>query len=61
LPLILVAILLLINKKSLMGKYTNGKIYNIIAWTTAVGVGILSVILLTVTVFGLFNINILPS
>jgi len=61
LPLILVAILLLINKKSLMGKYINGKIYNIIAWTTAVGVGILSVILLTVTILGLFNINILPS
>ncbi len=61
LPFILVAILLLINNKELMGKYTNGPIYNAIAWTTAVVVGVLSVTLLIITIFGLFGLNLLPA
>lgn len=36
LPFILVFMLLLINKKELMGEYKNGPIFNAIAWTTSV-------------------------
>ncbi len=36
LPFVLVFMLLLINDKSLMGKYTNGSIFNVIAWITVV-------------------------
>ncbi len=44
LPPVLIYMLLLINKSSLMGKYVNGRIFNVIAWvTTAI------VIVLTVT------------
>lgn len=61
LPFILIAILLLINNKELMGKYTNGRIYNFIAWTTAIFVACLSVALLAITILGLFGLNLLPS
>ena len=44
LPIVLVLMLLLINNKKLMGKWTNGPLFNVIAWTTAVIVGILTVI-----------------
>jgi Mn2+/Fe2+ NRAMP family transporter len=47
LPFILVFMLILVNKKSLMGKYTNGPAYNLISWVT---VGLL--ILLTVIMVG---------
>jgi Mn2+/Fe2+ NRAMP family transporter len=36
LPFILIFMLLLINKKELMGEYKNGPIFNAIAWTTAI-------------------------
>jgi Mn2+/Fe2+ NRAMP family transporter len=36
LPLILIFMLLLINKKELMGKYINSRAFNIIAWVTTV-------------------------
>ncbi len=36
LPAVLVFMLLLINKSRLMGKYVNGRTFNIIAWVTAV-------------------------
>jgi NRAMP (natural resistance-associated macrophage protein)-like metal ion transporter len=36
LPFVLIFMLLLINKKDLMGKYTNGRFYNVVAWTTVV-------------------------
>jgi NRAMP (natural resistance-associated macrophage protein)-like metal ion transporter len=44
LPIVLVLMLLLINNKKLMGKWTNNPLFNVIAWTTAVIVGILTVI-----------------
>jgi NRAMP (natural resistance-associated macrophage protein)-like metal ion transporter len=44
LPIVLVLMLLLINNKKLMGKWTNGPLFNVIAWTTAVIVGILTVV-----------------
>ena len=45
LPLILVFMLKLINKHELMGKYTNSRLFNVIAWTTAIIVTALSLIL----------------
>jgi len=35
LPFVLVFMLLLINKKELMGEYVNTRLFNVIAWTTA--------------------------
>jgi NRAMP (natural resistance-associated macrophage protein)-like metal ion transporter len=45
LPLVLVFMLKLINKHELMGKYTNSRWFNVIAWTTAIIVTALSLIL----------------
>ncbi len=36
LPFVLIFMLLLVNKKELMGEHVNSRLYNIIAWTTAV-------------------------
>jgi Mn2+/Fe2+ NRAMP family transporter len=35
-PPVLIFMLLLVNKKDLMGEYVNSRIYNIVAWTTTV-------------------------
>ncbi len=42
LPIVLVLMLLLINNKRLMGKWTNGIFFNVVAWTTVVIVGLLT-------------------
>jgi NRAMP (natural resistance-associated macrophage protein)-like metal ion transporter len=44
LPLILVLMLLLINNKMLMGKYTNNLVFNIISWATVIIVGGLTLV-----------------
>jgi len=46
LPFVLIFMLLLINKKQLMGEYVNGRAFNVIAWVTTV-----VMILLTITWF----------
>jgi Mn2+/Fe2+ NRAMP family transporter len=46
LPLVIVLMLLLINRKDLMGDYVNSHWFNGIAWITAIAVSILSVILM---------------
>jgi Mn2+/Fe2+ NRAMP family transporter len=46
LPVVLVFMLRLINKHELMGKYTNSLWFNIVAWTTAVIVTALSLLLM---------------
>jgi Mn2+/Fe2+ NRAMP family transporter len=43
--------LLLINNKKLMGKWTNGPLFNVIAWTTAIVVGILTIISTAQSIF----------
>jgi Mn2+/Fe2+ NRAMP family transporter len=48
LPVILVMMLLLINRKDLMGKFVNPRWMNVIAWTTAAVVVVLSVALMFV-------------
>jgi len=49
LPVILVAMLVLINDKRLMGKFRNGRFFNILAWTTAIILILLALILIVVT------------
>jgi NRAMP (natural resistance-associated macrophage protein)-like metal ion transporter len=44
LPIVLVLMLLLINNKRLMGKWTNGPAFNAIAWTVVVVVGALTLL-----------------
>ncbi|HYL26466.1 MAG TPA: Nramp family divalent metal transporter [Candidatus Nitrosotalea sp.] len=44
LPIVLVLMLFLINNKRLMGTWTNGHFFNIVAWSTAIIVGFLTVI-----------------
>jgi Mn2+/Fe2+ NRAMP family transporter len=36
LPFVLIFMLLLINKKELMGEYVNTRLFNVVAWTTTV-------------------------
>jgi Mn2+/Fe2+ NRAMP family transporter len=49
LPVILITMLILINDKRLMGKFKNGRLFNIIAWVTAIVLIVLAAILLVVT------------
>jgi len=51
LPIVLFAVLRLVNNRELMGSYVNGRLYNIAAWSTAVVVTILSVLFILITVF----------
>jgi NRAMP (natural resistance-associated macrophage protein)-like metal ion transporter len=46
LPFVLIFMLILINKKELMGEYTNSRFYNIVAWITVVIMIVLTVLLL---------------
>lgn len=46
LPFVLIFMLLLINKKELMGKYVNSRLFNVIAWTTVIIIIILTLILI---------------
>jgi len=50
LPFILIFMLILINKKELMGEYKNGPVFNAIAWITAVLL-ILMTVALVVSLF----------
>ncbi|MFN2453498.1 MAG: Nramp family divalent metal transporter [Pyrinomonadaceae bacterium] len=51
LPVILIAVLLLVNDKDLMGTHTNGALYNAAAWLTAIIVSALSLLLIAKTLF----------
>ena len=51
LPLVLVLMLLLINRPRLMGKYVNNLAFNVIAWTTVITVGGLTVVSTIQTAF----------
>ncbi|HEX2916269.1 MAG TPA: Nramp family divalent metal transporter [Chloroflexia bacterium] len=59
LPIVLFAALKLVNDRNVMGKYTNGKIYNILAYSLATIVSLLSIFYLVDQVLSLFNINLL--
>ena len=51
LPVILVVMLRLINDKRLMGKFVNGRVFNIISWGMVVLLIVLTVILVVTSVF----------
>ena len=55
LPFVLFSVLRLANNRELMGEYANGVGYNLIAWTTAIVVSVLSLAYLTNTLLGLFG------
>jgi Mn2+/Fe2+ NRAMP family transporter len=45
LPIVVIFILLLVNRKDLMGEHTNTLLFNIVAWTTAIFMIILTIVL----------------
>jgi NRAMP (natural resistance-associated macrophage protein)-like metal ion transporter len=51
LPVILVAILKLVNNRELMGAHVNGPVYNVAAWLTTIAVSVLSLLLVLSTLF----------
>src|SRR5262249_27475882 len=52
LPFVLIFMLLLINKKELMGEYTNTRLFNVVAWASTVIVIALSVALMVASLEG---------
>jgi Mn2+/Fe2+ NRAMP family transporter len=51
LPVVLIFMLLLINRRDLMGAYTNTWSFNIVAWTASVIMIILTVVLVYAAIF----------
>ncbi|HEX6719537.1 MAG TPA: Nramp family divalent metal transporter [Pyrinomonadaceae bacterium] len=49
LPIVLFAVLRLVNNRELMGRYVNGPLYNIAAWLTAILVTILSLLFILIS------------
>ncbi len=52
LPVILIIMLLLINNRQVMGRFTNGRVYNAVSWVTAVILTMLAAILIYTTFLG---------
>ena len=57
LPIELFAILALIGNRELMGEHRNGRVHNVVAWTIAGLVSLLSLTLIIVTVLGWFGVS----
>src|SRR5919205_3929614 len=51
LPIVLFAVLKLVNDRELMGRHVNGSLYNIAAWLTAILVTILSLLFILISLF----------
>jgi Mn2+/Fe2+ NRAMP family transporter len=51
LPVVVVFMLLLINRKDLMGEHVNTRTMNVVAWITAIAVIALTLVLVYVTIF----------
>jgi len=51
LPVILIAVLKLVNNRELMGPHVNGPLYNLAAWLTTAIVSVLSILLILSTLF----------
>lgn len=51
LPVILIAVLKLVNNRELMGRHVNGPLYNIAAWLTTIIVSLLSLMVILSTLF----------
>jgi len=55
LPIILVFVLVIINDKGIMGKYTNGFVFNAVTWITVVALIVVSLLLIPVTLMQQFG------
>jgi len=55
LPIVVIFILLLINRKDLMGEHTNTLLFNVIAWVTAVAMIILTFVLVVQSIIQAFH------
>lgn len=53
LPVVVIAMLLLVNDRSLMGEHVNGHVFNLVAWITAIGLIIATVAYLIITIFNI--------
>ena len=51
LPIVLIFVLLLVNRRSLMGEYVNGRILNVVAWVISIAMIILTLALVYVSIF----------
>ena len=51
LPVILIAVLKLVNNRELMGNHVNGFFYNLAAWLTTIIVSLLSILVILTTLF----------
>jgi Mn2+/Fe2+ NRAMP family transporter len=58
LPIELFAILRLINDRELMGDHVNGRLHNLLAWSSAIIVSQLSLALIAITVLGWFGVDV---
>jgi NRAMP (natural resistance-associated macrophage protein)-like metal ion transporter len=58
LPVVVFSILRLVNSRQLMGGMVNGRVYNGVAWVTAIAVSALSLLLLISTVLPWFGVSI---
>src|SRR5438105_11764905 len=52
LPVVVIFILLLVNRRDLMGEYINTMTYNIVAWATAIAMIAITLVLVYTSVFG---------
>ena len=50
LPFVLVFMLLLVNRAGIMGDYTNGRAYNVVAWATVALLVVLTVMMVVTSV-----------
>lgn len=55
LPIVVIFVLLLVNRKDLMGDYTNTFLFNVIAWVTAVAMIILTFVLVAQSIYQFFH------
>jgi len=55
LPIILIFALLIINDRAIMGRFTNGHVFNAIAWITTIALILVSLLLVPVTVMQQFG------
>jgi Mn2+/Fe2+ NRAMP family transporter len=51
LPVVVIFILLLVNRRDLMGEYVNTLTFNIVAWVTAIAMIVLSLVLAYTAIF----------
>ncbi|MDQ6766518.1 MAG: Nramp family divalent metal transporter [Candidatus Eremiobacteraeota bacterium] len=50
LPVVIISMLRLVNDRQLMGEHTNGPLFNLVAWTTALGLILVTAVYFVITV-----------